>query len=234
MRLGSCRWNCCERLGFYEVVADGEAHEFGEAAEFHFMHDVVAVAFDGANGKADGWGDLFIAHAAGEHLQDLNFAGGERRAGERVVFGGFAFLGILNEIVDHGEGEFAGKEGTAALDLTDGLEQIDVSVGFEDVAIGAGAESFAGDILGEMHGEDEDVGFGGDGANFADGVEAVHLRHGEVEQDHFGFVFFDVLESFEAVGSLVANFDTGLEFKKAANSAADDGVIVGDEDAVGF
>jgi hypothetical protein len=47
-------------------------------------------------------------------------------------------------------------------------------------------------------------------------------------------MFFYVFEGFEAVGGFVANFDTGLEFKKPANAAPDDGVIVGDENAVRF
>ena len=63
------------------MVANGEAHEISEAAKFHFVHDVVAMAFDGANGEADGGSNLFIAHAAGQHLENLNFAGGERSAG---------------------------------------------------------------------------------------------------------------------------------------------------------
>jgi hypothetical protein len=216
------------------MLANRETHEFGEAAEFHFMHDVIAMAFDGAHGEADGRSNLLVAHAAGEHLENLNFAGGERSAGEGMFVGGFALERILNEIIDHGEGEFTGEERPVALNLTHGVEQIDVGIGFEDVAVGAGAEGFASDVFGKMHGEDEDIGLGGDGAYFADGVEAVHFRHGEIEQDHVGLMFFYIFQSFEAVGGFVADFEPRFEFKKYANTAAHDGVVVGDENALGL
>ena len=192
------------------------------------------MAFDGADGKADGRSDLLVAHAAGQHLQDLDFARGERRAGKRMFVSGLALAGVVNESVDQRERQLAGKVGPIPLDLTHGAEEFGIGVGFEHVTVGATAQGFAGDILGKVHGQDQYIGVGGSVADLADGFEAVHFRHGEVEQDHIGLEFLDEFEGFEAVAGLVADFNARLRFQQSANAAAHDGVVVGDENPIGF
>lgn len=92
---GTKRWR--GQLGFDEAVANGEAHQIAETLEFHFVHDVIAVAFDRADGKANRRGDLLVAHAAGQHLQNFDFAGGKWRSGEGMLVGRLAFGWILDE-----------------------------------------------------------------------------------------------------------------------------------------
>jgi hypothetical protein len=53
-------------LRFYQAFADGEADEVAEAFEIHFVHDVIAVALDGARGDAERRGRFLIALAFGE------------------------------------------------------------------------------------------------------------------------------------------------------------------------
>lgn len=96
------------------------------------------------------------------------------------------------------------------------------------------AQRFAGDVLGKMHGQDQHTGLRRGLVDLANGFEAVHLRHGQVEKNHVGLVFFDVLESLEAVASLMADFNARLSFEQGANAAANDGVIVGDENPIRF
>jgi hypothetical protein len=64
-----------------------------------------------------------------------------------------------------------------------------------------------------MHGQNQHVGFRRGLADLAHGFEAVHLRHGQVEQDHIGLMFFDVFEGFEAVAGSMADFDARLSFE---------------------
>jgi hypothetical protein len=216
------------------MIADGEAHQVAETVEFHFVHDVVAVAFHGAHREADSGSDLLVAHAAGQHLQDFDFAGGEWRAGNGMLGGGIARIRPLHEIVDHGNSELAGEERLVLLHMAHGAEQFHVRVRFQNVAMGAEAEGLARDILGKMHGEDQHVCFRRGFANLAKSVEAVHFGHGQVQKHHVRLVFLHVVESLDAVGGLMTNFDARLRFEQRANPPANDRVIVGDENPIRF
>ena len=65
-----CSWS---RLD--QVVADGETNQVAEAAEIHFAHDVVAMAFHRACGDADHRGSFLVAFSAGEQLHYFQLAG---------------------------------------------------------------------------------------------------------------------------------------------------------------
>lgn len=190
------------------------------------------MAFDSADGKANRRSDLLVAHAAGQHLQHFDFAGGKRCSGEGMLVGRLAFAGVLDERVDERERQLASEVGPVLLHLTHGTEEFGVSVGFEHVTMSTAAQRFAGDILRKMHGEDQYIGVRRRLADLTDGFEAVHFRHGQIEQDHVGLVLLDVLEGFEAVAGLMANFDARLSFQQSANASTYDGVIVGDENPI--
>ena len=190
------------------------------------------MAFDGASGNADGSRDLLADFSGGEELHDFQFAGGERAASDGM-FGAIIIVAlIVDESFHHGHREAAGKERLVLLDVADGSDQFGVGIGFQDVATSAAAENFASDIFGKVHGENQDFGIGRLFANDAGDFEAIHFGHGEVEQNEVGFGFFDVLDSFDAVGGFATNFQAGLRFKEGTNPAAHDSVIIRYENAI--
>lgn len=64
-------------LGFDELVAEGEADEVANAAEFHFAHHAVAVAFHCAGGNAHVRRDLAVLLTAGYPGDDFALFFGE-------------------------------------------------------------------------------------------------------------------------------------------------------------
>jgi hypothetical protein len=58
----------CKRLELDQIIADGKAYQIAETAKFHFLHYVVAMAFDRACGYADQRGGFLIAFPACQQL----------------------------------------------------------------------------------------------------------------------------------------------------------------------
>src|SRR5271156_2530950 len=68
-------------------------------------------------------------------------------------------------------------------------------------------------------------------AEFARGVQAVHTRHGNVENDEIGAYFGGTLDCIETIRGFAADFKA-RSFQQGADSGANGGIIVNDEDAV--
>ena len=216
-------------------MADGEAHHVAEVGELHFVHDVVAVAFDGARGDTHGESDFLVAFTGGEQAQHFDLALGERNVvGGSFGLGGYGGARIFDEAVDHFVGEAAGEEGAIVADVADGGDQIGVCVGFEHVTEGADFERFARDGFGEVHRKNDDLRFGAFLANRGSDFEPVHFRHGEIEEQQIGSVLSYVLDGFRAGAGLRGDFEIGLEFKDGADAATYDAMVVGDLDPVPF
>ena len=66
----------------------------------------------------------------------------------------------MEKILAHGNSELAGEIGLVMSDMVHGNEQVGIRVGFQDIGKGATGEDLTGELLGEMHAEDEDVDFG--------------------------------------------------------------------------
>ena len=193
---------------------------------------MIAVAFDGASGDADGGRDFLADFSGGEELDDFQFARGERAAGDGML-GAIAIVAlIVDESFHHGHGETPGEEWLVLLDVADGGDQFGIGVGFQNVTARAATEDFAGDVFGKVHGEDEDFRFGRFFANNAGHFKTIHFGHGEVEKDEIGFGFFDVLDGFDAGGGFATNLQARLGFKEGANTTAHNGVIIRYENAI--
>lgn len=147
----------CVFSGFHEVIPYGKAHQLAEAGEVHLAHDVIAVAFDGASGDARLVGDFLIAAAIRKQLDHFDFSGGQGRSGNETLF---RRTGAMEKILAHGNSELAGEIGLVMSDMVHGNEQVGIRVGFQDIGKGATGEDLTGELLGEMHAEDEDVDFG--------------------------------------------------------------------------
>jgi hypothetical protein len=217
---------------FHETITYGETHQVAEAGEIHFLHNVIAVTFDGTGGNPDRRCHLLTDFTCSQELNDFQFAGGEGTAGNRMFRPGRVVALVVNETFDHGHRQTSSKEWLVLLDVAHSGEQFDVGIGFQDVATGAAAQNFASDVFGKVHGKDQDVGLGRFVTNEAGHFEAVHFRHGEIQEDEIGLVLFDVFNRFDAGGGFAAHFDSGLRFEQRANAATHHGVIIRYQDAI--
>jgi hypothetical protein len=64
-------------------------------------------------------------------------------------------------------------------------------------------------------------------------VEAIHLRHLDVEREHVGIGFLDQFARNERIGGGAHDFHVGLRIDDLAHHAADQGRVVDDQD-LGF
>jgi hypothetical protein len=75
-------------------------------------------------------------------------------------------------------------------------------------------------------GEEEERNAGQDVPEGRGGFQAVHLRHGEIENDEVGGELLGFLDGVHAVNSLAANGELGMRIEKRTELTADDFVIV--------
>ena len=113
----------------------------------------------------------------------------------------------------------------------DGGEENAVGVIFEDVAASTGLDDLLNEVVGFVHGEDEDFGGGRGGANLASGFDSVEERHADIEDGHIGFEFAGFVDSIAAVSGFGANIPAGTRFQEGAEAGTYDGMIIRDQDA---
>jgi len=190
--------------------------------EIEFEHDVGAMGFGGVDADVEEVGYFLVAFAFGEELKDFAFAGSE--AGAR----GSGGIGRIGNV-----GGFGNADGEIRLVLAEGLEGVEedaVGVILEDVAVSAGFDDLLNEVVGLVHGENEDFGGGRSFADLASCFHAVEERHADVEDGDVRFVFGGFFDGVAAVDSFGANFPAAAGLDERAQAGADDGVIVGDED----
>jgi hypothetical protein len=212
-----------------DFVADGVEDEFGEGVEIELEHDVGAMGFGGVDADAEEVGDLLVAFAFGEKLEDFAFTGGE--AG---TVGPSGIGGIGSEIPgSNGRGNTEGEVGLVLADGIDGGEENAAGVIFQDVAAGPGFDDLPNELVGFVHGEDEDLGVRRGLANATGSVHAIQKGHADIEDGDIGFVLGGFFDGVAAVNGFGADLPAFARFKESAQSGANDGVIIRDQDAKG-
>ena len=63
------------------------------------------------------------------------------------------------------------------------------------------------------------------------GFESVHLGHADVHQDHVGPLTLGDLDGFVAVGCFADHLDAVFGSEQREETAADEGLVVGDRDS---
>jgi hypothetical protein len=184
-------------------------------------HDVGAVGFGGVDAYVEERGDFFVAFAFGEELEDFAFARGKAGAGRLGSVGGVRCGG--------GFGDAGGEEGLVLAESVDGVEEDAIGFVFEDVAAGAGFDDLLDEVVGLVHGEDENFGGGRGFADMAGGFDAVEERHADVEDGDVRFVLRGFFDGVATVGGFGANLPAGSRFEESAEASADDGVIIRDQ-----
>jgi hypothetical protein len=77
-----------------------------------------------------------------------------------------------------------------------------------------------------VHGKDEDRRFWSECVDSAGGVESIHQRHGDVEDDKVGDRFFDFFDGFESVRGLVADIKRDQGCERQANAFTDARLVI--------
>src|SRR5208283_5305352 len=217
------------RSGGDDFVADGVEDEFGEGVEIELEHDVGAMSFGGVDADAEEVGDLLVALAFGEELEDLAFARSE--AGTRA----FCWIGGIGSEI-FGSDDRGDAEGEVGLFLADGInsgEEDAAGVIFQDVAASSGFDDLLNELVGFMHGEDKDLGVGRGLANAAGGVHAIQKGHANIEDGDIGLEPGGFFDGVAAVNGFGANLPALARFQESAQAGTNDGVIIRDQDAKG-
>ena len=209
-----------------EAFADGVLDEFRAVVEVEFLHEVGAVGFDGFDGDDELFGDLAVGEAVGDEGEDFAFAFGE--AVEAVL--GFAFGGALDVVGEDVAGDGGGEVGFAGGGGADAFDEVFGGGVFEDVAAAAGAEDFVEVGVVVVHGEGDDADGGEEVVDASGGGDAVEFGHADVHHDDVGLELFGKGDGFEAVFGFADDFEVGFGVEEEADAAADDGVVVGEED----
>ena len=144
----------------HDIIADGEADEFAETREVHFVHDVIAVAFDRPRRNAERRGYFLVAlslRLATSRLRLSRGVSGELGStpsspDRRIV------ARPANVVLRHRNRQPAGKKWLVVTHVIDSGEKLGVCVGLQDVAERAAAQHFPRQLFGEVHRENQDVG----------------------------------------------------------------------------
>jgi len=193
--------------------------------EGEFFHDAGTVGFDGVEAEAELSGDLLIAIAFGEELVDVAFTFGEQI--EAIVRGG------VEDGLEEESADGRAEETLAAGDGEDGFDEFGFEAILEDIAASAFADGAEDVAFVGVHAEHEDGDGGVEAMQLGEGFEAVEALHADVEEDEIGGILTSEFDGFGAGAGFGDDEEGGMGFEDAADALADEGVIVGEEDAVG-
>jgi hypothetical protein len=199
-------------LGLFE--GEGVGGGLDAVGEVELVEDVVEVAVDGAFGDAELVGDLAVAEALGDEVEDFLLAGAEGIGGPGL--GGGVVGGVADEGDEAGESG-GGDDGLAAGDGPDGSEDVVDAAGLGDVADGAGLDGLVDELgLVAVDGEYDDLDLGQFLLDEGGGLEPVAAGHLDVHEDDVGAELAGLLEGFEAIGGVAEDGDVGADLEEGA------------------
>jgi hypothetical protein len=121
----------------------------------------------------------------------------------------------------------------AAGDQPDRLDQVFGVAGLQDIAASAGANGFDHELPVVVRGQNDDADLRMPNPDPPCGLEPVHLRHADVEQDdvRLSRAVVDHPKDLGAVGGLTEDLDVAGHFQIATQTLADQGMVVRDHHA---
>jgi len=182
-----------------DLFADGVVDEFREGVEIEFEHDVGAVGFGSVDADSEEIGNVLVAFAFGEQLKNFAFA---RREAMARGLGGIGAVGV---------GHFSGRGYTqrevrfVLAKGIDGCEQDAVGIIFENVATSTGFDDLLNEVVGFMHGKNQNLGTGGDFSYAARGFHAVQEGHADIKDGDIRLMFSGLIDGVATVGSFGAD-----------------------------
>jgi hypothetical protein len=113
----------------------------------------------------------------------------------------------------------------------DGSDENAVGIVFEDVAACTGIDDLLNEVVGFVHGEDEDFGVGGGLVDAASGFNTVEEGHADVEDGDVGLELGGFVDSLASVSGFGADLPAGARLEEGAQTGTDHSVVISDEDA---
>lgn len=109
-----------------------------------------------------------------------------------------------------------------------GVDRLDdgADVGFRACAADSRPSSFIGQLAGKMNCDQKNGNLGKKSRNFPRNVQAIQIRHLEVEQNHVGRIFSNPLKGFSAGTSLIADLPGTLLLQQRAKVMPDRRVVI--------
>jgi hypothetical protein len=208
-----------------DVVADGVVDQFRKGVQVELEHDVGAMSFGGVDADAKNGGDFLVGLAFGEELQDFPLARSDAGAGGARGFEGLAGI-------ERGS-ETGGEIGAVMADGIDGGEEDTIGVVLENVAASAGSDDLLNEVVGFVHGKDENLGIARSRTDAGGGVHAIEKRHADIEDGDIGLQLTGFVNGIAAIRGFGADLPPGARFEEGAESGANNGMIIRDKDAQG-
>ena len=141
--------------------------------------------------------------------------------------GTLAAVGHALEVAGDDEfGNFGGEEGVAGTNGVDGGDEVAHGVTFQDVAEGARIDDFLNHLRRVVHGQHEDSGAGAAFANLPSGLEAVEVRHTDVEESDVGIEKDDFFDGVLAVSCFADYGPAKLGLQQVSQTKANDFVVI--------
>ena len=140
-------------------------------------------------------------------------------------------LGLSEERLEQGFGDFGCEERLVGGKRLNRFEQVTLGIGLQEEAAGSRPEEFVDQRFAVVHREDENFGPWKTPANLARHLDAVDQRQRVVDHRDVGLRFHRFDDGLLAVCGLGHDLPIGLSFEDAAESGADDLMVVGNQDA---
>jgi hypothetical protein len=203
-------------------------HRLNTVADAELSQEVRDVRLDRRLADDKARRDLRIGQAAGDQPQDLDLASGERC--ERTVVRRHPVLRRLEafeQSTDRGRAE----QGVSARDDSDRVDEIGRSDVLEQKGAGAGADRTVDVVVEVEGGQDEDAGRAAGGDDAPGGLDPVHDRHADVEEEHVRGELLDERHSLLPVFCLAHHLEVLARLDDHSKAAAHERLVVGDRDA---
>jgi hypothetical protein len=214
-------------------VAEGVDDGLGAVVDGEFTEDRGDVVFDGLVGDGEDAGDLFVAVALGDAVEDFDFAWGQWR---EDAFGGGLHLREFPELVENARRDKrAGEDVLVDQVFAAGnfAQEFDDLFGFDVFgAVGGGADADGVEELFVVlvHSQDDDASLGVTAFEDAGDFKTAHLGHIDVDQDDIGHQHVGHLDGGLSVTGFADDKDVRFGFEAPTNASAKQWVIVNDQD----
>ena len=194
--------------------------------QVELAQNVLHVHLDGAFGHVHFARDLLVADTLRQPGQGFALT-----RGERFVFGRLAAGGGRTQALYQLGGHLGREHVVAIHGATDGGEQevgIDL---FQQIAAGSGFHALGQVFAVFRHRQHQHRQLRLGVEQLCQGIAAMHHRHVQIQQDHIGVQLLGQLDPFQAIAGFAHDLEIGLALQQRLEAAAEQGVIIYQQDA---
>jgi len=112
------------------------------------------------------------------------------------------------------------------------LHQLITEIGLGNNGVDANTSCLISQDVISVESKKNHTGIGEHIADERSGLDAGHSGHREIKNDNFGAESFRLLDGFHAIAGFTANREFGSFFDRPAHEAANDGIVVDEQDSM--